>query len=341
MLAGLALAVAAGFLVPEAGITASAGGTTARVLVIALFFVTGVGLPSEAFVSGMREVRLHIFVQAMIFLVTPAYFVATVGLLGDHLDPSLLAGVFALAVLPTTVSSCVVFTQLAGGNVVATLYNAAIANTAGVFIAPVLLSLLLRRAGQPMPVDELVRVLTSLGLQMVLPIGLGQLARNALRLRSWATSHKKRLTSSGNVVILLIVWMSLSKTAANPELRANLSGLPLLLVYLALSHLILVSLAWLGARLLRLSKASTYTAVFAAPQKTLAMGAPFLQTYFASAPGLIGVTLVPLLFYHFWQLALAGFLPRIIGPVAQKPPAPSDSDAVTESDSTVSSGASP
>ena len=333
--------MAAGFALPNAGIAASAGGVTARVLVVGLFFVTGLGLPSEAFAAGLREVRLHVFVQAMIFLITPAYFVVTVSLLGDRLDQSLLVGVFALAVLPTTVSSCVVFTQLAGGNVVATLYNAAIANAAGVFVAPLLLSLLLRQGGQAMALDELLRVLGSLGLQMVLPIALGQIARNGLQLRDWATRHKKRLTSSGNVVILAIVWMSLSKTAANPDLRDNLAGLGPLLAYLALSHVILVALAWLGARLLRLSKGSTYTAVFAAPQKTLAMGAPFLQTYFAATPGVVGITLVPLLFYHFWQLALAGFLPRLIGPVSQKPPEPSDSDAVSDTDSTVSPGASP
>lgn len=343
------LAVGAGFLAPDAGIAVSAGSTTARILVIALFFVTGVGLPAEAFAAGLREVRLHVFVQAMIFLLTPLYFVATVGVLGDRLDRSLLVGVLALAVLPTTVSSCVVFTQLAGGNVIATLYNAAIANAAGVFIAPMFLSLLLRQAGQPMPFDELLEVLGSLGLQMALPIALGQVARNGLGLREWATRHKKRLTSSGNLVILAIVWMSLSKTAANPDLQANLSGLGPLLIYLALSHVILIALAWLGARLLRLPRASTYTAVFAAPQKTLAMGAPFLQTYFAASPGVVGITLVPLLFYHFWQLAIAGFLPRLIGPVssesepatAQKPPDPSDSDTVTDTDSTVSSGASP
>ena len=266
----------------------------------------------------------------MIFLITPAYFVLTVGVLGDRLDRSLLVGVFALAVLPTTVSSCVVFTQLAAGNVVATLYNAAIANAAGVLVSPLLLSVLLRQAGQSMPADELLRVLGSLGLQMVLPIALGQIARNGLKLRDWATRHKKPLTSSGNVVILTIVWMSLSKTAANPDLQAYLSGLGPLLAYLAVSHVILVALAWLGARLLHLSKASTYTAVFAAPQKTLAMGAPFLQTYFAAAPGLVGITLVPLLFYHFWQLALAGFLPRLIGPVAATGDEAGGEDAASE-----------
>jgi sodium/bile acid cotransporter 7 len=281
---------------------------------VLLFFVTGLGLPSEAFASGLREVRLHLFVQAMIFVIVPLYFVATVGILGDQLHSGLIIGVLALAVLPTTVSSCVVFTQLAGGNVIATLYNAAIANTLGVFLTPVLLSLLLQQAGRPMPIEELLQVLASLGLQMVLPIAVGQLAR--LRLRTWATRHKRRLTISGNAVILLIVWMSLSKTAANPDLRANLAGLWQLLVYLAVSHIVLLGVAWFGARLLRLSKASTYTALFAAPQKTLAMGAPFLQTYFAGATGLLGITLVPLLFYHFWQLAIAGFLPRIIGPVA-------------------------
>ena len=45
---------------------------------------------------------------------------------------------------------------------------------------------------------------------------------------------------------------------------------------------------------------------YAAPQKTLAVGVPLISTYFASNPEIIGLALLPLVFYHAWQLLVAG-----------------------------------
>jgi predicted Na+-dependent transporter len=59
---------------------------------------------------------------------------------------------------------------------------------------------------------------------------------------------------------------------------------------------------------LRLDGADTIAAVFVAPQKTIAMGIPLLTTYFAGDPQTLALAIVPLLFYHPWQLLVAGLL---------------------------------
>jgi predicted Na+-dependent transporter len=76
--------------------------------------------------------------------------------------------------------------------------------------------------------------------------------------------------------------------------------------YLAAAHLALLALAYGGARALRLSPQNTISVLYVAPQKTLAAGAPLLSTYFAASPEILGVALLPLLFYHAWQLLVAG-----------------------------------
>ena len=310
---GLLAAVAGGLAAPQVGTAASGGGLTATVLVVALFFLSGLSLPTEAIRAGLRDVRLHLFLQAFIFVVTPLYFAATSALLWRGGDPRILAGIYALAVLPTTVSSCIVFTQLARGNVVATIFNASLANVAGVFLSPLLLSLLLQQSGRALPADELVRVLSSLVLRMLLPVVLGQLARAALR--EWAQRHGKKIGVFMNASILVIIWFSFARPARDPAFAASLLRLWPLFVYLALSHLLLLGAAWGAGRALRLDKANTYTVLFVAPQKTLAMGAPLLTTYFATMPDLLGVALLPLIMYHLWQLTVAGFLPPLLGPV--------------------------
>ena len=310
---GLLAAVAGGLAAPEAGTAASGGGLTATVLVVALFFLSGLSLPTEAIGSGLRDVRLHLFLQAFIFIVTPLYFAASAALLWRGGDPRILAGIYALAVLPTTVSSCIVFTQLARGNVIATIFNASLANIVGVFLSPLLLSLLLQQSGRALPADELLRVLSSLALRMLLPVVVGQVARAVLR--EWAQRHGKKIGVFMNASILVIIWFSFSRPARDPQFAASLLRLWPLFVYLAISHLLLLGAAWGAGRALRLDKANTYTVLFVAPQKTLAMGAPLLTTYFATMPDLLGIALLPLIMYHLWQLTVAGFLPRLLGPV--------------------------
>ena len=308
---GLVATVAGGLVAPEAGTAASGGGLTATVLVVATFFLSGLSLPTEAIRSGLRDVRLHLFVQAFIFIVTPVYFAASATLLWRG-DPRILAGIYALAVLPTTVSSCIVFTQFAGGNVVATIFNASLANIIGVFLSPLLLSLLLQQTGRALPADELVRVLSSLVLRILLPVALGQVARAVLR--EWAQRHGKKIGVFMRAAILVIIWFSFSRPARDPQFAASLLRLWPLFVYLAVSQLLLLGAAWGTSRALRLDKANTYTVLFVAPQKSLAMGAPLLTTYFATMPDLLGVALLPLIMYHPWQLTVAGFLSRLLGP---------------------------
>ena len=147
-LVALLAAVALGLAAPRAGTAASLDGATANVLVVMLFFLSGLSLPTEAIASGLRDLRLHLFLQLFIFVAVPLYFAASVALLWSGGDPRLVAGIYALAVLPTTVSSCIVFTQVARGNVIATIFNASLANVAGVFLSPLLLSLLLQQSGR-------------------------------------------------------------------------------------------------------------------------------------------------------------------------------------------------
>ena len=119
-----------------------------------------------------------------------------------------------------------------------------------------------------------------------------------------------------NGAIVVIVWFSFSRPALDPTFVASLARFWPLLGYLALSHR-----AAAGGGLDRHPatgpgpRPTPTPPLFVAPQKTLALGAPLLTTYFASEPDVLGLALLPLIMYHLWQLAVAGFLPRVIGPV--------------------------
>ena len=216
------------------------------------------------------------------------------------------AGIFAVAVLPTTISSCIVFTQISGGNLMGTMFNAALANSLGVVLSPLLLSLLMRGAGDPLPAAELLKILRNLGLQMLIPIACGQILRRFFG--ETARRLKSVLSTASNIFILFILFFAFSKTARNPDFVVNLRAMIGPFAYLAVAHILILLIAYSGARMLHFSRENTISVLFVAPQKTLAVGVPLITTYFASTPEALGIALLPLVFYHTWQLLVAGLL---------------------------------
>ena len=307
---GIFFTLIVGFLIPEVGIALNSRSIFSNTVIVLLFLISGLKLPSESIRAGMSDVRVHLFIQFNIFILSPAFFWLTSLPFRGVLDGQFVVGVYALACLPTTISSCIIFTQMAEGNVVATMFNAALANVAGVIVSPLILSLMLKSAGRPLPLSELLGILQGLSLKMLLPIIVGQFMRKIIRSR--VDSIKKPLSMVSNVFILSMLFFAFTKTAKNPDFLVNLEKMIIPFIYLAISYLILLGFAYGGGRVLRFSHENLISVLFAAPQKTLAMGVPLLSTYFSSSPDMLGIALLPLIFYHPWQLFIAGFIPKLM-----------------------------
>ena len=306
-LLGILAAIALGMLLPEIGAGLNPGSRTSTAIVVALFVITGLTLPAETIWRGLRNIRLHLYLQVFIFCIVPLYFLATLTLTRSLIPESLRVGVFALACLPTTVSSCVIFAQMAGGNAVGALFNSTLANIAGIFLSPLILSFMLQNGLGVLPKGETIRILKDLALTIFLPFIAGQGAR-FLFAKAFISRRRSLFAILSNALILLIIFFAFCKSARNELLHDKAPQLLVPFLYLAVSHLILTAAAYGGARVLRLNGVDTIAVVFVAPQKTIAMGLPLLTTYFANDPQMLALAIVPLLFYHPWQLLVAGFL---------------------------------
>jgi len=224
---------------------------------------------------------------------------------------ALVYGLLALAVLPTTISTCVVFTQGSGGDTVSALFNSAFANMLGIIISPFLLSLFLKGTSATLSAGQMRSVFAGLFWKMVVPVLAGQGVRALLGPIS--KKVKSRLSIASSSLILCMVLITFSGVASDEEFLSMLgSSMILPFLFLALSHLILVALAYGGATLLRFPIEERITVLFVAPQKTMALGVPLLSVYFANNPALLGFALLPLLFYHPWQLIVAGVLRSVV-----------------------------
>ncbi len=295
-----------GSLFPILGSKLNPDKITTTSLVIALFFLSGLSLPTETLKEGMKDLRLHVFIQGFVYIVCPLYFMLTAFPFKDVMDGRLIVGIYALACLPTTVSSCIVFTQLSGGNTIGTVFNASLSNLAGIFISPLLLTLFLKGSGSPLPMEELMRIFHSLVMKMLIPFAIGQGLH--IGFKKFAVRYTRVFGRISNSFVLVIIFFGVARSAGNESLQSYWKQLILPFAYLALSHIILLVLAFIGARLIRLNRENTITTLFAAPQKTLAMGIPLLSTYFANRPEMLGIAILPILFYHPFQLFIAGLI---------------------------------
>ena len=282
------------------------GAGVIRGIPVLMFLIVGLTLPTERIGAGLRQVRLHGLVQCSIFVIAPLYFGITAARLRPVLGDEFVIGVYALAVLPTTVSTCIVLTQSAGGNTVGTIFNSVVSNIAGVFLSPLLLSWLLRAGGGGFSGGDPVRVLVSLILTMLVPVVAGQLLRRMVR--EAAVRYRRHLGNFSQCLVLCMVMISTARSAESTRAVFRDSAIIGPVIYIAVSHILLLAAAYLLARLLRLDRADRISAVFAAPQKTLAVGVSLLSTYFAGSPEVLGIALLPLLLYHPWQLIIAGFV---------------------------------
>lgn len=302
---GIVVALTAGFFIGRANVELNPAGITSRAVVLILFLIIGLTLPTNRIRQDLNTPKLHLMIQLFIFAVAPALFLTARIFFRDAMDGQLLVGIYALAVLPTTVSSCIVFTQSSGGNTVAAVFNASFANTLGIVVSPLLLSLMLTDTAVALPPGQLWITLRGLLVNMLAPIVAGQVVR--IPVREFVDNHRKKLGITSNALILVVVVLAFSRTAANPEISLYVRDLPWMFIYLGVVHLVLVILVLLTARVLRLKKPDVITAMFVAPQKTLALGAPLLTLFF-TGQAVLGVALLPLVFYHPFQLLVAGAL---------------------------------
>jgi solute carrier family 10 (sodium/bile acid cotransporter), member 7 len=304
-LLGLILVILLAALLPQ-GAAWNEWARLTTVIIALVFLGMGVTLPSEVLLLGLSKWKIHLLIQAYIFLFVPFWVLLTTALIKPFITVEIYIGLLALAVLPTTISTCSVFTAVSRGDTVVALFNAALANLAGVLISPLWLSLLLRGTGRSLPFSVLVDIITSLALMMVLPLLMGQILR--LSFRRSAVRLQSKINVACNVLILMIVFFTLARSFASDELRQGLGAFWLPLVYLVLLHPCLVLIAAYSARRLKLNGPETIAVMYAAPQKTMAMGVPLLTVYFGGDPGILGIALLPLLFYHSWELFFSGLL---------------------------------
>jgi sodium/bile acid cotransporter 7 len=298
-------AVLLGSFLPVQGMLATAIDGATLAAIFALFFLHGVRLPRAALKSALTDWRLHLAILAATYAVFPIVGLALRAIAPGLLTPALWAGMLFLCALPSTVQSSIAFTSIARGNVAGAVAAAAVSNLVGVFLTPLLVSLMLSASGADFAVAGIVKIV----LLLLLPFVAGHLLRPWLfplvEGRLWLT------TSIDKGTILLAVYGAFSAAAVEglwgripPAALAAVVALCLLLL-----GAVLLATAAIGR--LGFDRPSRAAIIFCGSVKSLASGVPMARILF---PGPVaGFVILPIMIFHSAQLIVCAWIAARMG----------------------------
>ena len=291
----ITVVIIASFL-PATGRVAVGFGWLTNIAIALLFFLHGAKLSRESIIAGAGHWRLHLLVFGLTFVLFPLLGLALKPVLSPLIGKDLYMGILYLCALPATVQSAIAFTSLARGNIPAAICSAAASSLFGIFLTPLLVTLLLNVHGEGgSTLDAIVKI----SVQLLLPFIAGQIMRRWIG--AWVGRNKNWLKFVDQGSILLVVYGAFSE-AVNEGIWQktpvwDLAGL--VVVCCLLLTLVLVA-ATLLSKLFGFNQEDRITILFCGSKKSLATGVPMAQVLFAGST--IGLLILPLMLFHQIQL---------------------------------------
>ncbi|WP_437879820.1 bile acid:sodium symporter family protein [Pseudomonas sp. LRF_L74] len=289
-------------LLPVSGGAAHAFAWITNLAIALLFFLHGAKLSREAILAGAGHWKLHLLVFACTFILFPLLGLAFKPLLAPLVGQELYLGMLYLCALPSTVQSAIAFTSLARGNIPAAICSAAASSLFGIFLTPLLVTVLMDAHGSAgSSLDAILKI----SVQLLLPFVAGQVARRWIG--GWVGRNKNWLKYVDQSSILLVVYTAFSEAVVEGLWR---QVSPTTLAWLVLACCLLLAIALLITHLcgkwMGFNQEDRITILFCGSKKSLATGVPMAQVLFVGAN--IGLLILPIMLFHQIQLMVCAVL---------------------------------
>jgi solute carrier family 10 (sodium/bile acid cotransporter), member 7 len=277
------------------------------VAVFVIFLIQGWKLDLGRLKQAWADRRTLFLLHTFIFLAAlpMVWGISKLGLVDSIWNP----GLFFLAILPTTISSCVVYSRAANGDADAALGHATVSNFLGMLWVPLAWGFLIvpGESDGSKALDALQLILPDFLIMILLPCLVGWWGRNKLSFALLPVDGKAMDKIPVGCILLLAYFSfcSLFAEFGNDLFEASTGVLATVVLVLLL---VLTFLSWVVGRVVCGSRRARITFLFCGGQKSLALGLPLAQLLSGSDESSIGLLILPLAIFHFGQLLLGAFL---------------------------------
>lgn len=264
-----------------------------------VFFVMlmmSLALPTDALFKTFKQPLPTVLAIALNWIVTPLLAVMAAPILHREFH----GGVLLTAAMPCSMASASVWTRRAGGNDAISLMVTVVTNATCFAVTPLLV---LALTGKHVQNFDVWLKITELAFSVLLPLILGQWARQTDSVRSFCDRNRAVLgvfTQSGLLaVILLGAVKSGERLYQTTTDSPNLSHILLMLICVLSIHTVVLMLGVGMSALLKLSRPDGIAVGIAGSQKTLMIGLPMASE--------LQTSILPLVTFHAGQLLIDAF----------------------------------
>ncbi|KAI3923550.1 hypothetical protein MKW92_028712 [Papaver armeniacum] len=278
-----------------------------------IFLISGLLLRSEEIGAATEAWPAGLFGLVSILLLTP--FFSKVILQLQLVPQEFVTGLAVFSCMPTTLSSGVALTQLAGGNTALALAITVISNLIGILTVPLSISKFIAdRVGVSVPTKQLFK---SLVVTLVVPLVLGKVSRDCFKgVSEFVDQNRKKLSMLSAILLSLVPWMQVSRSRSlllmvKPTMFLIAIGLGMV------SHLILLAFNTVAVQSLLVAtggkdsifseKRNARALIIVASQKTL----PVMVAVVEQLHGALGesaLLVLPCVAAHINQIIIDSFL---------------------------------
>jgi len=268
------------------------------VMIFFIFILSGMIIDIDQMKSGIRDVKSTLAALLMIIVISP-FVAAAMSFLS--LETGIILGLFIVAVMPTTISSGVVMTGNAGGNMAHALFVTIVSNCIAIISIPFMLSilLLLQQQDKVLSIDQKA-IIVKLLILVLLPLLTGMFLKQMVF--NITANQKKIMGIINQCCVICIVFMSLS--GVKEILISKSSSFFLIVPLVIIFHLCLLGFSCLVSRFLNIGKGKRESVIFMGSQKTLPLSVMLQMTYFPE----YGTALLVCVVHHITHLMIDGYL---------------------------------
>ena len=263
-----------------------------------VMFLNGLTLPTPQFLKALKRPA-----QIIIGVACGYVIVALIGYPASRFleafNADFAVGLLVISAMPTTLSSGIVWTRLAGGNDALTLLTTVASNGISFIAVPSILFFTVGSFISLKPAEMIGRLV----LVVLLPVGVAQGVRQIKRVSRFALQHRTLLSVIPQILILNMVFVGV----VGGVLQMNRRGEQLafmefliLAVVAAGVHGLAAAGCWMAGKGLRWERADRLSLLFSGSQKTLPASLYVCTRFFPSYP----FATIPCVMYHVFQLII-------------------------------------